>query len=348
MISFIELLRSGKIKRILVTSHRDPDVDAIASSLLMYSILRENFPNIEVAISIETDLISKRLNFFHDLDKIRLVGLTEMIGGFSPDLVIITDAPVIKSLTNNKELTVDSIKAHGITLSVFDHHDTIGMGFDYYVNIKRLSCVEVIYYDFVLANKLKLPKGWQDLVLSGLLTDSDRFYFDSPKTDESLYLTAEITKDGYSIKELSEKLTGYSIEQFKILAKLLNNVVINKEKRYAYSFLTDEERNVLIIDKMSQYDFMDIRRFFIDKLLNFLDDTDFVFTLRKPIEFNGNYSGSIRAKKNTINCLVLLKYLDGGGYVDGGGFSVKSDTLEGAIEYVIGVVERHRDEAYIK
>ncbi len=346
MNKLIDFLRTGK-KKVLVTTHANPDVDAYASSLLMYATIKNNFPEHEVAISIETDSVPERLNFFSEISRIEKTNLDAKIKEFAPDVLIATDVTSVKGITKSN-VTIDTLKENGIFLAAFDHHDIEDCGYDYYVNVRRLSGVEVVYFDFILANNLKLPEGWQELLLSGLLTDSERFYYYSPQIEDSLNVTAKLLKEGYVIKEITEKTTGYSLNQLKILSKLIENIIVESSSKYAYSSLTRKDYDDLVLGKVDGFQLKEIIRCFIDKFLNMMEGVDFVFLIKSSLESDTSYSGSIRSRWGTVNSLVFLKELGGGGYVDGGGFKLESDSLENAIQKVKQVIETNLVEAYNK
>lgn len=346
MKKLLQLLESDKKLKVLITSHKNPDVDAFASGLLLYSTLVTNFKNLNVSIVYEATTVPERLKFLENIEKIELSDFKQKLSNFSPNIVILTDVSRVSGITSNKGLSLTDIKNTDIFSVAIDHHDSAPDNFDYVISNRRLSCVEVVFYDFIMVNKLKMPKGWQELVLSGVLTDSDRFYFDSPFLSESFQLVSDITKDGYSIKEITEKITGYSYHQLKVLAKYINNIVIVKDLKCAYSYLTVDEVEELVTNKLNKFELKEIMRCFIDRFLNLLDDVDFTFILKKSSETENAFNGSIRAKAGTINCLTILKYLNGGGYEDGGGFQVESSSLDAAINKTLAVLRENVEEAY--
>ena len=119
-----------------------------------------------------------------------------------------------------------------------------------------------------------------------------------------------------------------SLNQKKFYARLINNLKINKEKRFAYTVLSKTEISDLNLNAA------EIRLGI--KELQTIEDTDFCFTL---IALDKGMKGSFRAKTN-IDVSLFAKALGGGGHKAAAAFLLPNITAKEAEKQVLETIEK--------
>jgi nanoRNase/pAp phosphatase (c-di-AMP/oligoRNAs hydrolase) len=136
---------------------------------------------------------------------------------------------------------------------------------------------------------------------------------------------------GVKIFEVISKLSSYEyIDQIKYKELVYRNLVVNKEKRFAYSTLTLKE----IADAG-----IDMEKVFVrhSDLIKFLIDVDFTFVISETDSDPKYFEVSFRSKGPDYNVKVLAEMFGGGGHVSGAGAKLYSILdIHEALTFVLG------------
>lgn len=321
-----------KHQKILVTSHLGPDCDAIASSLFVYNTIKENYPKKEINISINTEGFPQRYSIFKNIDKIQLKPLLDIIKKHQPTLIILTDGGMLKMFITEQEVEKYNtlLLNNKIETVSIDHHDSHDFDlFTYNFRESRPSAVEVAYKIMHKDDGMVLFDGWEQIVLFGMIADSDRFYFESDFLQDSLELALEITKKGFSIRKIDDLINCYEPVELEYMAELFTNIKFDKD--YLYSFISENRIKIFKRKGLSSFARKIATRKVIDSFMNHTSSYNFCFVITPPSEEQSHYNISVRSKENTIDCTQLLKKFNGGGYVTGGGGKIDSNSLKKAI-----------------
>lgn len=344
--NIIDLINSAE--NILVTSHSySTDIDAFASSLFVYNMIRHNFPKKNVAIAIETQ-DTQNLTYMTGYKNIEYTGMLKKIGSLKPDLIIMTDVHTLNGITNNNDEKVaiaELVAKLGTKVAVFDHHPKGQVEYDLYVHENRYSACDVVYTNLVDELGLKLYTGWEETILAGILTDSKRFFYDHPLPKTFKIVEKALESGKTTIEEVENKVYSYTKQQLLIVSELLKNM--HEKDIYNYSFMTWDFFDSVLKEGFVKGDYVVARRIFSDDFMLRLGRKSLGFSIYPDTDSmdHRSYHGSIRSLTKTYYCPAFAKYLNGGGHGTGTGFSIKADSMEDAVKMVEKVIAEHIDEA---
>jgi len=160
-----------KAEHILITSHSNPDGDAIGSSLGLFHFLR-NHLNARLSLMVPNHYPAF-LKWMPSNDKI-------MVYEDDKDYAesCISDADVIFSLDYNSLERVEEMgkmidQSKAIKIQI-DHHPGPGKGFDYIINTDQTSSTAELVYDFIkmIANPWRPAYETAVCLYTGIITDT--------------------------------------------------------------------------------------------------------------------------------------------------------------------------------
>ncbi len=294
----------------LITTHIEPDGDAIGSELAMAKQLQMMHRN---AIMLNPDPIPKRYQFLSDWDRIE----TEKPSSHNIDAAIFVD------VGNTKRVgwVFEYIKELQVPTLNIDHHvsntkySTIN-----YIDSKASSTTECIY-DVFKALDLPMNKAICEYIATGIITDTGRFSFRN--TSEKTFRTcAELLKCGIDFYELIQRIySNRSYASLRLLAMVLSTVRITEE--IAFVNLTQQ----MLLDTGSKEEETEG---FVNYILALDGIRAAVFLREKE---TGETRVSLRAKDDAIDVNTIAALFKGGGHKQAAGFrSPKSaQILEGEI-----------------
>lgn len=335
-----------KSNNILVVSHRGPDPDAYCSSLFTYQMIKHNFPDKKIQINIEADFKNSRLEFLKGFKEIETRNAVETLKNIKPDLLIVTDMNTWNSLSRtDKDQTEETVKSLGCTVIVIDHHDRIPADFDYYCQMDRFSACDVAYTELVDNCGLKLYPGWEETMLVGIISDSNRFFFSSPVKETFKIVEKALESANTSIQEIESKFVVYTKEQMLVISELMKNLVIGDTYNYSYISWEFYEENIL--KNHNQSDIKTAKRIFTDDYMLRVEGKSlgFILTPRVSGTPHKSFGCSFRSVAKTYLCTKLAEPLGGGGHDTGAGFEIDAKNLEDAIAKVELHIKGHLHEA---
>jgi len=228
-------------KKIAIIPHRNPDGDAMGSTLGLYHFLRKN--------NHEATVISP--NEFPDF--LAWLPGSETVQIFEKDKAICTkileEADIVFTLDFNAfhrvgemEKVLEVLKA---TYIMIDHHQKPDDYAAYmYSNTSIGSTCEMVY-NFIsfLDQKSQIDKTIGTCIYTGILTDSGSFRF--PNTTGNTHrIVAELIDLGVENTEIPNLLfDNSSYNRLQLLGRALQNLKVLPEHKTSYITLTQEELN---------------------------------------------------------------------------------------------------------
>jgi len=188
----IEIIKKNKI--FLISTHVNPDPDAICSELALAEYLRSLGKQVFIVNEMET---AKRLNFFPGAKLIRPLKLIKKL---TYDVAFILDCGDLERIGKVTKL-IDPSKP----LVNMDHHITNdSFGAVNLVNIHLSSTAEVLF-DFLKFAGCKMTKGLATNLYCGIMTDTGSFRYEntSSKTHQAV---AELLKFKINVNDLYNKI----------------------------------------------------------------------------------------------------------------------------------------------
>lgn len=321
-------------RNVLLVSHLNPDIDAIASLGAMIEIVKregknylafakgkrqDNYflPNEEEIISDTNQLFEKASELFNNGEELKENFLSVF------DLMIVLDCGSLDRTTladyvgNIKYLMLDTFVIE------IDHHVPTRTYADIEIKEQLASTTEVLFH-FVKTNNITINKNIANCLLAGLLTDTANFLYPSVSSS-TMNIASELMAYGAQFpKLLNNTWRNKNFAEMKLWGLALDNLKINHRYNLAYSILPYDELK-MFNDHFGSWGvevFSDIVGF-----LSNLSEASVVMLLRE--EEKGKIKGSLRAGISDENVDVnkLAGIFGGGGHTKAAGFVV-----DGSIE----------------
>ncbi len=204
-----------RAKRILVSSHLDPDGDSIGSQLALAAFLEGRGK--KVLVANHGLLPSKYL--FLDLQKKIILHRTPKVLKFRPDLVIVLESPYLERIGWVREAI-----PVGVPLINIDHHpDNTSYGSINYLDSKTAAVGEMVF-DLLLKAGFPISSALANWLYAAILTDTGRFRY-SATTPRSLRICAQLVDLGADARLLTDKIYfNFSEENLKMLGHVLSGL----------------------------------------------------------------------------------------------------------------------------
>jgi phosphoesterase RecJ-like protein len=305
----------------VVTSHINPDGDAIGSEIALMLFLRQLGKTVVVMNSTETPEV---LRFLDANDEIRIYGDPE-----SRALLDAADACIIVDVNNWDQLgnIGRGLQARSLPRACVDHHQGATSGFaDHTVSDTTAAATGVLIYELIRAhggthNPFSRPIA--EALYAAIITDTGTFRFSN--TDERvLRAAAELCKMGVNPFEMHRKVFGSkSWGAGRLLGPVLSTLDSEAGGKLAIISATLE----MVNNAGATYDDMDG---FVD-LVRAIKGVELVLFFKETEE--GDIKVSLRSNGN-VDANALAKRFGGGGHTMASGMRV-AGPLPRAIETVV-------------
>ena len=198
------------MEKTFIFGHKNPDTDAITSSIVMANLETKLGKNVEaVALGKPNKETEYVLNYF-GVEAPRVIGENEIPDGAN---VILVDH-------NNPEESISNLDNVNI-LKIVDHHCVkVSTPYPLYYRAEPVGCTETVMYKLYKENNVEVDKKIAGLMLSAII--SDTLLLKSPtctecdvQTVKELAKIAEIDYEKYGLDMLKAgtDLSSFSIEE---------------------------------------------------------------------------------------------------------------------------------------
>lgn len=239
IIKINQLLKTPK--QIVIVPHKNPDGDAIGSTLGLYLYLLKHKQNVTV---IAPNDYPDFLKWMPGESKILKYEFQKEVSD-----ILISQAEVIFTLdfnalnrTGDMEEALTSSKALKIMI---DHHQQPDNYATYmYSDVSMSSTCEMVYnFIEMLGDKNLIDQDIASCLYAGILTDTGSFRFPST-TSKTHQIAGNLIKKGANHSEIYNQIfDNNSYERMQLLGCALSNLKILTEYRTAYITLSQEELN---------------------------------------------------------------------------------------------------------
>ncbi len=286
---------------IVIARHIGVDPDALCSQLALRDSIKLTFPEKKV-LAVGTG--SVKFLAFGKLDKLEKD---------SNSLLIVCDTPDQKR--------VDSVKVSDYIDSIkIDHHPFV----EKFCNLEiiqdsKTSTCEIIM-DIIKNTPLKCDSNISELLYMGLVSDSNRFLFNSCTADTFSLVSEYIKEYPFDLLKAYEKLYLRPLNEIRLEGYIAVNMIVT-DNGLGYIIIDDDIIESYGVDSASAGNM--INNF------NFIKEVFVWVTVTEDVK-NKQYRISIRSRGPEIN-KVAEKY-NGGGHKYASGVRVK--TVEEALEVI--------------
>ncbi|MBQ3422826.1 MAG: bifunctional oligoribonuclease/PAP phosphatase NrnA [Romboutsia sp.] len=283
-----------KYNNIVIARHIGPDPDALASQMALRDSIKLTFPDKNV---IAVGSGSSKFSFIGSLDKLE---------EFDETLLIVTDTPDTKR--------IDGVDISNYSYNIkIDHHPFIEKFCDIeYIDDRASSACEIIM-DLILNTKLKCNKSIAKTLYTGLVSDSNRFLFNTC-TPKTFRLAAKYLEDyKFDLSKLYQKLYARPLNEVRLEGYISSNMEVT-DNGLGYIKITDKIVKEYGVDAASAGNMVNN--------YNFIEEVLVWVTMTEDVN-NDQIRISIRSRGPAIN-KVAEKY-NGGGHKMAAG--VKAQTF---------------------
>lgn len=227
-------------KRILLTTHKSPDGDAIGSSLALYQFLKNMGHTVTVS---SPDDMPEFLKWMSQSDEIlvfsnnrvkfeKAVEEAEIIFALDYNHFMRTGKDLEQLLTSSKALKI-----------MIDHHQSPDDFMKYKVWDVMASSTAQLVYDFIVAlsGKDTIDLNIGECLYTGIMTDTGSFRF-TTCTAHTLRITADLLDIGVRGDLIHQKVYDQnSLDRIHLMGYALEKIVLMPQYKTAYITLSKEE-----------------------------------------------------------------------------------------------------------
>jgi phosphoesterase RecJ-like protein len=304
MNTVVEALRSHH--RFLVTSHENPDGDALGSLLAMHLALLELGKDSVMVLAGEAPLPGE-------------YGFLDLAGrGLLRDVPADTRGRLDRVLVavdcaQETRLTDDRLLEAAVVVNVDHHHDNTRFGTANLVAAEASSTAEVLA-DVFAELGVALTPAIAEALYAGLVTDTGRFQY-ANTTPKALRLAADLLEAGADLQRVFQGV--YESMQFakvKLLARALDRAVLHEEGRVVVSYLLRGDfAEVGAVEPYSEG---------IIDVLRAVEGADLAALIREPPRGGSPARKiSLRSSTDRVDVSAIARKSNGGGHRQAAGFS---------------------------
>lgn len=308
----------------LITTHVNPDADAIGSEMAVYQILKELGKTVHIVNYSPTPYYLT----FLDNDKVIRKYNPEIHDSFfgEVDVLIALDFNNPKRIVKMESVFMNS-KAVKICI---DHHQHPSDFVDHaFIEVSYAATGHLIFEFIVETNIVELYKEIAVPLYAAIMTDTGSFRFDRT-TAEIHRIAAELLEAGADPAEIYNCIYDRSqIGKIKLLGECLSNIGLTPDKQIAYMIITQEALQRSGAEESE-----------VDGFVNFCLSIDGVKIGLLFFELKDGLKLSLRSK-GTIPVNLLAEELGGGGHTNAAGTRVFNQQLNGYVEMVLEKAEKY-------
>tara|TARA_B100001093_G_scaffold208457_1_gene200282 strand:- start:6701 stop:7705 length:1005 start_codon:yes stop_codon:yes gene_type:complete len=226
--------------KIVIIPHQNPDGDALGSTLALQLFLNK--------LDHQTSIVSP--NDFPDFLKWMPKSDEIIIADkdFNSAYQAINKADLICTLDfnhfNRTPILSSLLQKSKSSFLMIDHHISPDNYAEFQYSDEHMSSTCEMVYNFISAfgEKKYFDKDIATCIYTGMLTDTGSFKYESA-TSTSLRIAAELIDLGADKTDIHRKLfDNNSFDRFKLLSCCFKNLEVIEEKKTAFTFISNEEK----------------------------------------------------------------------------------------------------------
>lgn len=307
----LSLISTGK--RFLITSHENPDGDAIGSML---------------AIGLGLEKIGKEIVYYNKDGVpllLRFLPHSEKVSSSLDDVNVGFDATFVVDCTDTSRVGVkfEDFKHRGrcgVTILI-DHHQTSKPSADLYILNPSASATGMIIYSLLKTLSIKITPDVAMNLYTSILVDTGSFRY-SNTIPEAFEIAAELVELGASPWEISQALyESESIGKLKLLGCVLPTLEVTEDGRIASVVVNRDMFKATGTSKEDTEGFVNFPR-----CINGVD-VAVLFREEEPSENGSRWKISLRSK-GSVNVAQIGERFGGGGHERAAGCTISGTLAE--------------------
>jgi bifunctional oligoribonuclease and PAP phosphatase NrnA len=313
-----DAIRAGD--RFLLTTHENPDGDALGSLLATHRILE--------TLGKDSLMFLAAKEFPLPVEY-RFLPLEEVF--HEPPADIADRVVVFLDCGNIDRMPVDFLQNGDNTLINIDHHhDNTRFGTVNLVDVKA-SCTAEIVYDLTGLLDVQLTPEIANALYVGLVTDTGKFMYENTDA-RSHRMAAGLIEAGVEVNEVYRRLYEHApAEKLKLLARALEGITLRDEGRLAVTYISREDYSVTGASEA-------LTEGIIDHLRT-IDGTVVAAVVRD--QSDGGRAArkvSMRSTDGQVDVSAIARQHGGGGHRRAAGFGTDLE-FEQVVEFLIAEID---------
>ena len=313
-----DAIRAGD--RFLLTTHENPDGDALGSLLAMHRILE--------ALGKDSVMFLAAKEFPLPVEY-RFLPLEEV---FHEPPADIADRVVIFLDCGNIDRVPAGFLQNGQNkvINVDHHHDNTRFGTINLVDVEA-SCTAEILYDISGLLDVQLTPEMANALYVGLVTDTGKFMYENTDARSHL-MSAGLIEAGVQVNEIYRRLYEHApVEKLKLLARALEGIVLRDDGRLAITYISTEDYTATGASEA-------LTEGIIDHLRT-IDGTLVAAVVRDQADGGrAERKVSMRSTDGQVDVSAIARVHGGGGHRRAAGFGTDLE-YEQVMEFLIGEIE---------
>lgn len=321
----------SKPKQIVILSHRNPDGDAIGSSLAMNHYLTRLGHKCDMIVPNEFP------KFLKWMDGAKDIQIAEYSPSNSRNLV--ENAELIFILDFNTTSRIDEVgqwvEKSTAPKVMIDHHQQ-PQEFDFMYSDTEIPAACQMIYNFIeaMGHLDLIDRSIGECIYTGIMTDTGNFRFKNTSAATHRIVADLMDKGVEADRVYNHIFNTQSPDRLRLLGKVLDSIRILPEYRTAFMYLTRKQQLKYNTQKGDTEGFVNYG-LGID---NFVFSVIFIEDMQKNF-----YKISFRSKGNFDVNEFARKYFNGGGHINAAGG--RSDlTLKETLDKFEKLLEQHKEE----
>jgi bifunctional oligoribonuclease and PAP phosphatase NrnA len=289
-------------EKFLLTTHENPDGDALGSLLGMQLILEQLGKNSVMFMD------GGQFPLPYEYQRMPLDGVLHEVPADLDDRVV-----VFLDCGNIDRMPVDFLhESHLHVLNIDHHHDNTRFGTVNLV-VGHASCTGEILWDLSKDLGVELTPLLAESLYIALVTDTGKFMFENT-TAKAHEMAADLIDAGVQPQEAHRKLyEGLPFSRLQLLSRALNSVQRFDGGQLTLTHLTREDfscSNAVESDSEGVVDH-----------LRGVEGTVVAALIRELLEVEGRRKVSLRATNKSVDVSVIARQFGGGGHRQAAGFT---------------------------
>jgi len=319
MINFKELAKILTVNNsFLLTTHVNPDADAVGSEIALYNILTLLSKQVKIINHSETPYNLRFLDTSQIIEKYNDKVHDNFI--LNSDVLVALDFNRADRLVSMQRIFEDT---NALKICIDHHQDSTGFANHFFVDSNYAATGHIIYEFLKETNLVKMNFDIAYPLYAAIMTDTGSFRFE--RTDSDLHrIVADLIDYGVNPSEVYSKLYDESkLSKIKLLGRCLNSLQIIDDGRIGYMIIT-------------QKDFSELQAIESDteNFVNFILSVEGVKLGLMFIELKNGFKVSFRSKGN-LPVNKLAAEFGGGGHLNAAGARFINKNMQEMINLIL-------------
>lgn len=317
MFNLKELLE-GK-QSVALGGHVRPDGDCVGSTMGLYLYLKENFPQIETDLYLES--VPEAYSMIRHTDEVK----SELPEGKIYDLFICMDCGDLQRLGFSQKLFIESKQT-----ACIDHHVSNEAFADVNYIVTDASSTSELVYNLLDYDKMSLETA--EALYMGIAHDTGIFRY-SCTSPETMEAAAQLMRKGVDTAKITDR-TYY--EKTYIQNQILGKALLE-------SIMVLDQRCIVSVVRLKEMEFFKAKPSDLEGIVSQMRQTKGVEVAMFLHETaSQTFKVSLRSKEQ-VDVSSIAKYFGGGGHVRAAGVTMKG-SVHDVINNLTALIEKQLDE----